>query len=620
MENEHQERKLTTILSADVVGFSKLMNDDESGTLAALKELRRSEINPRIESHHGRTIKLMGDGSLVEFASVVDAVSFAVDVQHALARSQDGKPEEDRIRFRIGINVGDVIVDGDDIYGDGVNVAARIEGLAEPGGICVSHTVFDHVEGKLDLSFTAMGPQHVKNIPAPLDVYKIDLDNRSETLITDPRSTDGGLPTETKRPGVKRWVLAAALLAIGVAFATLQFRPAPAAAPVIAVLPFEDFSAEPHQGVVNDAVSDGIITSLARYGEFTVISRRSSFKFRDSDLGISEVADQLGADFVLEGSQQFDGKRLRTAAQLIDAETQAHVWTDEFDVPLGEMLKTNSLISRKIANAVGAKVVDTAEAQMTKGDVSALLIANAAQSRIMRNFSQESLLKNIEEQEQSLKDYPDSAWGYLGQALSLRIGLRYGWIEGDEDAIRKRMHELARRGVELDPNNFLAYHALGRALMMNRDVEAAAVAFRHAVDLNPSSFFARNALAQALSRIGKTEEALAEIAEIERIDPLYGHNTAWDKAIIQWQIGECEQARETFLSDPSVPTAANKALAAIHHCLGNLDKAAKAMAEYVTENPNWTVSRERDVLTGMWTAPGALNRWLEAMKASGMPL
>lgn len=620
MLEDHQERKLTSILSADVVGYSKLMSRDESGTLAALKKLRFGEITPRVKLHHGRIIKLMGDGSLMEFASVVDAISFAVDVQHALAKTQRDKPEEDRIRFRIGINVGDVIVDGDDIYGDGVNVAARIEGLAEPGGICVSRTAFDHAANKLDLSFAPMGPQQIKNIPDPVEVYRIEMDTRSEAFATSVPAPAEIAPVTPPRRKQIGWVLAAGIVAVVLGIGAFFHRDRPAGPPVIAVLPFEDLSVAPNRDVLNDAVSDGIITSLARYTEFTVISRRSSFKFRSSDLGIAEIADQLGADFVLEGSQQYDGERLRIVTQLIDAGSETHVWADEIDVPLEALLKTNSEISRKVANAIGAKVVDSAEARMSEGDVSALLIANAAQSRIMRNFNRENLLKNIEDQEQSLKDYPDSAWGHLGQALSLRIGLRYGWIEGDEEAIRKRMINLARRGVELDPNNWLAYHALGRALMMNRDVDAAAAAFRRAIELNPSSHFARNALAQALSFVGETEEALAVLAESERIDPLYGHDVQWEKARILWQIGECDQALDAFLSAPSMPIAAHKLLAAIHHCLGSPDKAAQAMASFVAENPSWTVSRERAVNTGMWTAPGVLDRWLIALESTGMPL
>ncbi|CUH48838.1 putative PEP-CTERM system TPR-repeat lipoprotein [Ruegeria atlantica] len=596
------------------------MSRDESGTLAALTKLRHSEIDPRIACYNGRTVKLMGDGSLVEFASVVDAVQFAVDVQNAIAQVQSAVTEGERIRFRIGINVGDVIVDGEDIYGDGVNVAARIEGLAEPGGICISRTVFDQVSNKLDLTFVDIGPQQLKNLSAPVEVYRIAFDERARALATKTPTQITEPTFEAPRRKVKQWILAVAIVVIALSGAMYLLRPEVFKPPVIAVLPFEDFSDAENKGLLSDAVSGGIITSLARFPQMKVISRRSSFKFRDSDLRISEIADQLGADFILEGTQQYDGERLQITAQLIDGETEAHIWTDDVDVPLEDLLKTNNAISLNVAGSVGNKVIETEVARMAKDDVSALMIANAAQSRIMRDFSRESLLKNIEEQERSLKDYPESAWGHLGQALSLRIGLRYGWIEGDEEEIRKRMYDLARRGVELDPNNFMAYQALGRALTMNNNPEAAANAFRRAIELNPSSSFARTSLAQTLGFIGESEEALEVIAEAELVDPFYGHDIHWEKARIQWQMGNCEQALKTFQSSPSMPTAANKMLAAIHNCLGNANKAAQAMAVYVAENPSWTVSRERDVNADLWIAPGVLERWLEAMESSGMPM
>ncbi|PSL17157.1 adenylate/guanylate cyclase domain-containing protein [Shimia abyssi] len=620
MEKEHHTRKLTTILSADVVSYSSLMSRDEGGTLAALQTLRRTEIDPRIAQHNGRTVKLMGDGSLVEFASVVDAVLFAVDVQHAIAKSQSTLPDDQRIRFRIGINVGDIIVDDEDIYGDGVNVAARIEGLAEPDGICISRTVFDQVNDKLDLTFASMGPQNLKNLSAPVEVYKIEIDARSQALTTKTPPQIVNSQHKAPRNKARRWMLAAAIVVIALLSTMYVLRPATSEPPVIAVLPFEDFSSAEYKGSLSDAVSGGIITSLARFPQMKVISRRSSFKFRDSDLRTSEIADQLGADFILEGTQQYDGNRLQVTAQLIEGATELHVWADEVDVPLEDLLKTNNAISQNVAGSVGNTVIETEVARMTKDDVSALMIANAAQSRIMRDFSRESLLKNIEEQERSLRDYPESAWGHLGQALSLRIGLRYGWIEGDEQEIRKRMFDLARRGVELDPNNFMAFQALGRALTMNDNPKAAANAFRRAIELNPSSSFARTSLAQTLGYIGETDEALEVIAEAELVDPFYGHDILWEKARIQWQMGECDEALETFQLSPSMPNAANKMLAAIHHCLGNADKAEQAMATYVAENPNWTVSRERSVNAGLWIATGVLDRWLEAMEASGMPV
>ena len=393
----------------------------------------------------------------------------------------------------------------------------------------------------------------------------------------------------------------------------------PTKPPVIAVLPFKDFSVAPNQGYLSDAAAESIITYLARYPQLTVISRRSSFQFRNSDLSITEIAAKLGADFVLEGGQQYDGSRLQITVQLIEAESEAHVWADEIDVPLDELLKTNNQISRKIANAVGFSVIDTAQARVTAGDVSALMIANAAQSRILRNYNRENLIKNLEEQEKAIRDYPNSAWGYLGQALAIRVGLSQRWIEGDEMAARKRMYHLARRGVELDPNNFMAYHALGRVLMFNRDVEAATGAFRRAVELNPSSSLATNGLADSLVYIGKTDEALELLEGVERIDPLYNFALRWSKAWAMWQIEECALALDVYQSAPSMPTAANKVLAAIQYCLGNHDEAAKAMEAYLAENSDWTVDRERADNTGMWTAPGALERWLTAMEATGMP-
>lgn len=390
-------------------------------------------------------------------------------------------------------------------------------------------------------------------------------------------------------------------------------------APVVAVLPFNDFSIEPHQGFLSDAISENIITALARFPQLAVISRRSSFQFRDSPQGISEIAEALGADFVLEGSQQYDGSRLTITAQLIDSETEAHIWADEINVPLEAMLEANSQISRMIAQAVGSNVIDTAGASMTAGDVSALMISNAAQSRIMRGFTRENLLINIAEQEKSMRDYPESAWGFLGQAISLRIGLQYGWVEGDEIELRQRMFDLARRGVELDPNNFLAYHALGRALMFNGEVEDATRAFQRGIDLNPSSTIVGNGLAVALIYLGRTDEALEILAQLERIDPLKHFDLSWNKAWALWQNDECEAALDAFKASPSMPIAANKLLAAIHYCNGNEAEAKRAMSDYLIENPNWTVERVRGIEERIWKAPDALDRWLVAMEASGMP-
>lgn len=493
-----------------------------------------------------------------------------------------------------------------------------VAALAEtPGKTVTREALIDRI-----WSGRAVSPDSVAQCIA--EIRRAFGDTEKKIVQTVPREGYRLVPTSPSAP--RRWApsppaVALAAVVLG-AFGVVLWstRPeTPADPPVIAVLPFEDHSPPPHQGFLSDAISANIITALARNPQMTVISRRSSSRFRETDLGIAEIADQLGADYVLEGSQQYDGSRLRVTAQLIDGETAAHLWTDEMDVPLAALLETNSQISAKIANAVGFSIVDTSAAKMSAGDVSALMISNAAQSRIMRNFTRENLLINLEEQEAAIRDYPDSAWGYLGQALALRLGLRHGWIEGDEAATRQRMNDLARKAVALDPNNFMAHHALGRVLMYNRDVEAAIGAFRRGAQLNPSSSLVLVGLADGLVYVGHTDQALEVIARIERIDPLYGFSVTWTKSWALWQIRECEQALETFLATPSMPVAAYNGLAAIHHCLGNKEKAADAINACLAQNPNYTLEKIKADNDGMWTAPGALDRWLVAMEASGVP-
>ncbi|WP_245947714.1 winged helix-turn-helix domain-containing protein [Jannaschia seohaensis] len=446
-------------------------------------------------------------------------------------------------------------------------------------------------------------------------------DTGKKIVETVPREGYRLNPTPTPaRPRRRAYATAALLLAIAAGLALWGGRPgSPAAPPVIAILPFDDYSPQEHRGLLSDAVSENIIAALARNPQLTVIARTSSAQFRGAGLGIAEIADRLGADYIVEGSQQYDGSRLRIVAQLIDGKTEAHLWSDEMDVTLDDLLEANSRISARIANAVGFSIVDTAEAKMSAGDVSALMISNAAQSRIMRNFTRENLLINLEEQDLAIRDYPESAWGYLGQALALRNGLRHGWIEGEEAATRERMERLARKAVELDPNNFMAHHALGRVLMYNKDVEAAIGAFRRGAELNPSSSMVLIGLADALIFTGETEQALDVVAQVEQIDPLYGFSLAWTKAWALWQADECEMALETFLGTPTMPVAAYKDLAAIHHCLGNAEKASEAIDTYLAQNPTYTLARIKEVETGMWTAPGALDRWLGAMAAVGVP-
>jgi adenylate cyclase len=309
-------RRLAAILAADVVGFSRLMGADETGTLERLKLLRKELVQPKTAAHGGRIVKLMGDGLLAEFPSVVEAVQCASDIQQAMAEREPDIPDDQRIRLRIGINLGDIIVEGSDIYGDGVNVAARLEGLADPGGVCISGPAFDAVDGKLDLAFEDAGEQQVKNIAKPVRVYRL-------------------LPGASK---------AAAPPRKSVATASGQLS--------IAVLPFENMSGDPEQDYFSDGITEDIITELSRFRSLFVIARNSSFTFKGRAVNVTEVGSALGVRYVVEGSVRKAGNRVRVTAQLLDTKSGNHLWADRYDRELEDIFEVQDDVVRHIAAAV----------------------------------------------------------------------------------------------------------------------------------------------------------------------------------------------------------------------------------------------------------------------------
>ena len=307
------ERRLAAILAADVVGYSRLMEADEAWTLATLKGHRENLIDPKISEHHGRIVKLMGDGMLVEFASVVNAVACALAIQDGMTDRNEGVSEDRRIAFRIGVHLGDVMVEGDDLYGDGVNVAARLEGLAQPEGVCISQQAYDQVETKLDLAVEDCGPQQVKNIARPVHAY----------LISQ------GKPGRTK---------------------TLSKSniPPPPSKPSIAVLPFDNMSDSPEQTYFSDGITEDIITELTRFRTLFVIARNSSFAFRDERLDASEIGRRLGVQYLLEGSVRRSGNRLRVIAQLVETASGNHLWAERYDRNVEDLFDIQDELARTI--------------------------------------------------------------------------------------------------------------------------------------------------------------------------------------------------------------------------------------------------------------------------------
>src|ERR1700693_3282155 len=331
MAEERLQRRLAAILSADVVGYSRLVGMDEAGTLSRLNALRRELVDPAIADHSGRIVKLMGDGALVEFASAVDAVACAIEIQRQLREHDAGGSEIDPIRFRIGINVGDIIIEGDDILGDGVNIAARIEGIAEPGGISMSEDAWRQVQGKVAANFVDAGEQSLKNIARPVRVYRLDLAQKTASASQAPRPTLA-LPDK----------------------------------PSIAVLAFNNMSGDPEQEYFSDGISEDIITDLSKLSELHVIARNSSFTYRGKAIDVKQVGRDLGVGYVLEGSVRKAGNRVRVTGQLIDAANGAHIWADRFDRDLTDIFAVQDELTQEIIAALKLKLTSEQKGRLVR--------------------------------------------------------------------------------------------------------------------------------------------------------------------------------------------------------------------------------------------------------------
>lgn len=331
MASDQVKRKLAAILAADIAGYSRLMGADEADTLTRLKEYRRELIDPKNKQYRGRVVKTTGDGILIEFSSVVDAVSCSIEVQQGMRERNADVPPEKRIEFRIGINLGDVIIEGRDLYGDGVNIAARLEGLAEPGGICISQTVLNHARGKIAFNVEDMGDQALKNIVKPVHVYRVVL-------------TSGGEPRISRSPEPAL---------------ALPDRPS------IAVLPFQNMSCDPEQDYFTDGMVEEIITGLSHMHWLFVIARNSSFAYKGKSADIRQVGRELGVRYVLEGSVRKAANRLRITGQLIDASTGAHLWADRFDGGLEDVFELQDHVTSRVIGAIAPKL-EQAEIERAK--------------------------------------------------------------------------------------------------------------------------------------------------------------------------------------------------------------------------------------------------------------
>lgn len=509
------ERRLTAILAADVVGYSRLMGDDEVGTLARLKTCRRELVDPAIEEFRGRIIKIMGDGALVEFASVVDAVQCAAAIQRRMTDRDQGTAEARQFRFRIGVNLGDVIVDGNDIYGDGVNIAARLEAMAEPGGICISGTAFDHAVHKVDVGFAGLGEQRLKNIADPVRVYRVLLNpGQSGKIVAVPHRLGS-------RVMILAGIAVTLFIALFVSVLAWQKSSAPQR-PSVAVLPFANLSGDPSQDYFADGITEDLITDLAKLSGLDVIARNSVFAYKGKSLVLADVGRDLGVRFVIEGSVRRTGDQVRLNAQLIDIATGDNLWADRFDRGIAGVFAVQDEMSREIAKALGMQPSLAERERMARPPTANLeaydyyLRAEQAARIGLRSGLREALTLYDKAEELD----PAFAEAFAADARTTI----YIWRASLHDIVqsapaRKRAYEKASRALELDPDLSSPYAILGVMQVVDRRYEEAIASARRAVAIGSGDAGAQIALGYVQLFAGNHAEAAAAVETALRLDP-----------------------------------------------------------------------------------------------------
>jgi len=494
-------RRLAAILAADVAGYSRLMGADEEGTHERFKAHLVELLDPKIREHHGRIVKTTGDGVLAEFASVVDAVRCAGEIQRAMADRDLDLAEERRLRFRIGVNLGDVIVDGDDIYGDGVNIAARLEGLAASGGICVSGTVRDHIGDRLPYAFEDMGEQSVKNIARPVRVYALHPEGIA------------GLPTA------------------GESASTSSSPPVAAPRLSIVVLPFANLSNDPEQQYFADGITEDVTTDLSRIPEMLVISRTTAFTYRNKSIDTKQIGRELGVRYVLEGSVRRSGNQIRINAQLIDAATDAHLWAERFDGDTGDLFTLQDEITSRIAIALNIELI-AAEAARPTEHPDALDYILRARAAAVKAPSRENRAERIAMYERALTLDPDSveAQSWLATALAGRV-LANATNTADTDVLRAE--GLAGRTLAAAPRSPLPHYARGQVLRAQGRYAEATPEYETVLALDRNWVSALFGLGQCKLITGSIEETIPLVERAIQLSPSDPELGVWYEQIGQ---------------------------------------------------------------------------------------
>ena len=576
-------RKLKAIFSADVKGYSILMADDEIATLQTLKDYRNI-MSACIEKHGGRVVDAVGDNLLAEFGSAVDAVQCAVEVQRELKDKNQELPEENRLEFRIGINIGDVIQDGDRIFGDGVNIAARIEGLADPGGVSISRNAYDHIKNKLKLGYEYVGEHAVKNIKQPVRVYKILLDSdSSKPLVEAPLE----LPDK----------------------------------PSIAVLPFMNMSGDPGQEYFSDGLTEQIINGLCKVLNLFVIARNSSFAYKGKAFSIRRIAQELGVKYILEGSVQRAGDRVRITAQLIDAKTDYHIWSEGYDRDLTDIFALQDEITLKIMDVVAIKLTAGEQARLWEGGTKSL----HAYDKLVQGI--DYFLRNNEKDNKQAQQFfreainIDKNWAGLHTFLGFThiADLVYRWSKSPIKSF-EQAEACAEQALTLNDSEDGAHMLLNYIYLLKRQHDEAIKEGEHAIELNPNGADAHASLAYVLIYSGKTELAIKFLKRAFRLNPIpppyYYHYLAVAHRI-NGQFEKAIEVSEKGLSGNPDQIAPYVTLVSSYSSLNRTKEAHKAVEEILRIDPNFSLDYLAKILP--YKHQETAIKFVETLRKAGLP-
>jgi TolB-like protein/Tfp pilus assembly protein PilF len=578
------ERRLAAILAGDVAGYSRMMGADEEGTLFRLNAHRREFLEPKIAEHRGRIVKRTGDGVLIEFASAVDATRCAVEIQHGMVERNVPVPQDQRIELRIGIHIGDVIIEDDDIFGDGVNIAARLEGIAQPSGICISEDAYRQVYGKLDANFQDAGEHELKNIERPVRVYRIELENNA-----------------------------------------IRSRPALALPdrPSIAVLAFQNMSGDPEQDYFADGVVEEIITALSRFRQLFVIARNSSFTYKGRAIDVKQIGRELGVRYILEGSVRRAANRVRITAQLIDAKTGGHLWANRFDGTPEDIFDLQDQVTATVVGAIIPKLEEV-EFNRTKFKPTESLDAYDCYLRGMVHFNQwtnESVSEALKLFSKAIELDPEFASAHGLAAWCYTRRKQFGWMKDHHEMVE--LERLARRALTLANDDAIALYSGGWALVHVVDsFEEGAAAIDRAVMLNPNMTNAWHLSGWTKIYMGEPDKAIEHFARAMRLNPLDPYFERMETGTIAAHLLAGRYEKSSLLAQAALRQHPNSLpllrVAAASYALAEKTSEAKGVVTRICQLDT-TAPLSRAVHFAPFRRPEDVSRYRDALQKAGLP-